>query len=108
MLNGLTDSHGYAPYSNGVGTLGYIVCMQYFDNLVISVAVLMQPVAAEFMAYALGVSSLPGWLGWLGNFLVAGGTFAVVCSPKTDKEPAELTDNEPVELARENPDGMLV
>lgn len=52
--------------------------MQYFDNLVISVAVLMQPVAAEFMAFAFGVATLPGWMGWLGNALVAGGTFAVV------------------------------
>jgi drug/metabolite transporter (DMT)-like permease len=63
---------------NMLGTLGYVRAMQYFDNLVISVASLMEPVVAELMAAVMGVSTLPGPMGWLGNALVALGTFAVV------------------------------
>jgi drug/metabolite transporter (DMT)-like permease len=63
---------------NMLGTLGYVRAMQYFDNLVISVASLMEPVVAELMAATMGVSTLPGPMGWLGNALVALGTFAVV------------------------------
>ena len=63
---------------NLFGTMGYVRSMQYFDNLVISTAGLMEPVIAEFMAFSFGVSTLPGFQGWLGNALVAGGTLAVV------------------------------
>jgi len=59
--------------------------MQYFDSLVIAVAGLMQPVVAEFVAFFIGVSFLPGLLGWLGNLLVFGGTIAVVYDPGTIK-----------------------
>ena len=52
--------------------------MQYFDNLVISSAALLEPVVAEFMACFLGVGHLPGIEGWLGNLLVGLGTFAVI------------------------------
>lgn len=60
------------------GTLGYIRAMQFFDPLIISVAGLMEPVTAEFLSFWFGVSMLPGYMGWLGNILVACGTLAVV------------------------------
>jgi hypothetical protein len=63
---------------NLLGTMGYVRAMQYFDNLVISSATLLEPVVAEFMACFAGVGMLPGWQGWLGNALVALGTFAVI------------------------------
>jgi len=63
---------------NCMGTIGYVRAMQYFDSLVISVAGLMEPITAEFLGFALSVSVLPGWVGWLGNLLVAGGTLMVV------------------------------
>jgi drug/metabolite transporter (DMT)-like permease len=63
---------------NLFGTMGYVRAMQYFDNLVISSAALLEPVVAEFMAFSFGVGRLPGWQGWLGNALVACGTFAVI------------------------------
>lgn len=66
---------------NLFGAMGYVRAMHYFDNLVISVAALMEPVVAEFLAFTFGVGFLPGWLGWLGNFLVVCGTFAVVYQP---------------------------
>jgi drug/metabolite transporter (DMT)-like permease len=63
---------------NLLGTMGYVRAMQYFDNLVISSVALLEPVVAELMACLAGVGSLPGWQGWLGNALVALGTFAVI------------------------------
>jgi len=66
---------------NLFGTTGYVRAMHYFDNLVISVAALCEPVVAEFLAFGLGVGFLPGWKGWMGNALVACGTYAVVYRP---------------------------
>lgn len=65
------------------GALGYARAMQYFENLVISVAALMEPVVAEFLAFAFSVGFLPGWTGWLGNALVALGTLAVIAPSST-------------------------
>jgi hypothetical protein len=48
----------------------------------------MEPVAAELMTFAFGVGRLPGYLGWLGNLLVAGGTFAVIYQDGKGKSPA--------------------
>ena len=64
---------------NCCGALGYVKAMHYFDNLVISVAALMEPVVAELLSCLLNGGSLPDWKGWLGNALVACGTLAVVC-----------------------------
>jgi drug/metabolite transporter (DMT)-like permease len=63
---------------NLLGTMGYVRAMQFFENMVISTAGLMEPVVAEAMAFAFGVGFLPHWKGWLGNAMVACGTFAVV------------------------------
>lgn len=63
---------------NIFGAMGYIRAMQYFDNLIIAVATLLEPVIATLTAVFLGVGLLPGTLGWVGNAMVALGTFAVV------------------------------
>jgi hypothetical protein len=71
-----------------LGAVGYVRAMQYFDNLLISVAALMEPVVALFTAFCFGVGVLPGYKGWLGNILVAVGTFAVIApsSMNADKK----------------------
>jgi drug/metabolite transporter (DMT)-like permease len=68
-------------FGNLVGTVGQIASMQFFDPLVITVACLMQPMIAELMATAVGVSPLPGWIGWIGNTAVVAGTLLVVAPP---------------------------
>ena len=60
------------------GTLGFYYTMGYFDNLVMATSSLAQPVVAIFLAYFVGVGNLPGWLGWLGNVMVAAGMYAVI------------------------------
>lgn len=66
-----------------LGTMGYYRSLKYFNNLSIATACLAEPVLAIFLGYALGVGSLPGLLGWTGNVLVAGGTFAVISQANT-------------------------
>jgi len=63
---------------NVVGTMGFVRAMASFDNIIIAVATLLEPMVACFIAYKLKVGLLPGPLGWLGNALVMMGTFCVV------------------------------
>ena len=63
---------------NMLGAMGYVRAMQLFDNLIISVAALLEPVVADLTTAALGVGVFPGTMGWIGNAFVAMGTFAVV------------------------------
>ena len=65
--------------------------MQYFDNIIIAVATLLEPMIATLIAVALHVGCLPGLLGWMGNFLVVLGTLGVVYPSMT------TTDNKALE-----------
>ena len=49
---------------------GFVRAMQYFDNIIIAVATLLEPMIATLIAVAIGVGELPGLLGWMGNLLV--------------------------------------
>jgi hypothetical protein len=56
----------------------YYIAMEFFDNVVIAVATLMEPILASFIGgYTCNIGFLPGppiWAGWLGNILIACGT----------------------------------
>ena len=70
---------------NVVGTMGFVRAMAYFENIIIAVATLMEPMIATLIAYALGVGDLPETMGWIGNVLVAIGTLGVVYPSINDK-----------------------
>lgn len=70
---------------NLTGSMGYLRSTVFFDNLAISVATLMEPVVASALAYIVGVGVLPGFLGLIGNVLVALGTVMVI-NPKLKVE----------------------
>ena len=63
---------------NVVGTMGFVRSMQYFDAIIIAISTLLEPMVASVIATLLHVGVLPGPQGWVGNFLVVIGTFAVV------------------------------
>jgi drug/metabolite transporter (DMT)-like permease len=63
---------------NLVGTMGFVRSMQYFDSIIIAVAILLEPVLASLIAYSMGVGRFPSIGGWIGNLLVAIGTLSVV------------------------------
>ena len=65
------------------------LAMEYFDNIVIAVATLMEPILASVIAYIFHVGLLPGPMGWIGNIMVSIGTLAVVFpSMGKDRGPA--------------------
>jgi drug/metabolite transporter (DMT)-like permease len=73
-----------AGICNVLGTMGFVRAMQYFENIIIAVATLLEPMIASLMAYIFHVGLLPGPLGWLGNLLVVVGTLCVIY-PSIDK-----------------------
>ena len=58
-----------------MGTLGYVRAFKYFSSVVIAVAALLEPIMAAFTATSMGVGTLPGPEGWIGNVLVIGKIF---------------------------------
>eukprot|EP00977_Amphora_coffeiformis_P011123 scaffold2657_cov89-Amphora_coffeaeformis.AAC.17 len=79
---------GYLTFAKAVRkdlpVTGFVRAMQYFDNIIIAVATLLEPLIATMIAVAIGVGELPGPLGWGGNVLVVLGTLGVVY-PSIDK-----------------------
>lgn len=67
-----------AVVCNVFGVMGFVRAMQYFENIIIAVATLLEPMTATMIAYCLGVGDLPGTLGWVGNSLVVLGTLLVI------------------------------
>ncbi len=67
-----------AVICNCIGTMGFVRSMEYFDNVIIAVATLMEPLLASLIAFVFHAGLLPGTLGWIGNALVVVGTLAVV------------------------------
>lgn len=63
---------------NVLGTMGFVKAMASFENIIIAVATLLEPMIASFIAFELKVGLLPGPLGWIGNVFVMMGTFFVV------------------------------
>ncbi|GAX23250.1 hypothetical protein FisN_21Hh066 [Fistulifera solaris] len=63
---------------NVVGTMGFVRAMKHFENIVIAVATLLEPMIATLIAIAVGVGELPGPMGWVGNFMVIVGTLGVI------------------------------
>lgn len=63
---------------NVVGTMGFVRAMKHFENLVIAVATLLEPMIATLIAVAMGVGELPGPMGWVGNLMVIIGTLGVI------------------------------
>jgi len=76
---------------NGVGTAGFIAIMKYFDPVVVSMVMLMEPVFASVMGAAAGVSTLPGWGTWAGDAVVAVGSAMVISSGAETREAIDAT-----------------
>ncbi len=77
---------------NGVGTTGYIAIMKYFDPVVVTMVMLMEPILASLMGAAAGVSTLPGWLTWAGDAVVAIGSIMVISSGSKKTESIDATE----------------
>jgi hypothetical protein len=60
--------------------------MKYFDPVVVSMVMLMEPIIASLMGAVAGVSTLPGSMTWAGDAVVVVGSILVILSgsKKTD------------------------
>ena len=81
-----------AVVCNCLGTTGYIAVMKYFDPLVPATVMLLEPVVGALLGVAAGTAKLPGLQTWLGNLVVACGTFMVIYSGSSRKESIDATD----------------
>lgn len=77
---------------NGVGTMGYIAIMKYFDAVVVSMVMLTEPIVAMLEGMAVGVSTPPGWVTWAGDAVVMVGSIMVIWSGSRSTETIDATD----------------
>ncbi|KAH9140105.1 hypothetical protein AeRB84_015632 [Aphanomyces euteiches] len=75
-----------------VGTVGYISAMKYFDPIVVSVVMLLEPILATAIGVVFGVDTIPGILTWVGGLLVLAGTGLVVMAGSNKIESHDVTD----------------
>ncbi|KAH7476323.1 hypothetical protein PRIC1_000329 [Phytophthora ramorum] len=78
--------------SDGIGTMGYIGVMKYFDPIVVSVVCLMEPIVATGQGIVMGVDAMPGLFTFVGATLVIGGTFLVIYSQSRKTEKIDATE----------------
>ncbi|TMW57273.1 hypothetical protein Poli38472_003198 [Pythium oligandrum] len=75
-----------------IGTLGYIAVMKYFDPIVVSVVMLLEPVLANAMGVAVGVDLVPGYFTFGGAALITLGTMLVIVSNSSRTESINATE----------------
>ena len=66
--------------------------MKYFAAIVPATVMLMEPVVGSLLGVATGTASLPGLQTWIGNAVVAAGTFLVVYSGSSKTEKIDATE----------------
>ena len=76
---------------NGVGTMGYIAILKYFDAVVVSMIMLCEPIVATFIGMVVGVSALPDIETWIGNAIVMGGSIMVIRTGSKKTETIDAT-----------------
>lgn len=81
-----------AVICNGIGTMGYVAIMKYFDPVVVTMVMLMEPIFAAFIGKWAGVSALPGWVTWAGDGVVTIGSILVISSGSRKTETIDATD----------------
>lgn len=75
-----------------VGTLGYLSVMKYFDPIVVSVVMLMEPIIASVLGVAAGVDHVPGLVTIAGSTLIIVGTALVIVSNASRTESIDATE----------------
>ena len=75
-----------------LGTTGYIAVMKYFDPIVPATVMLLEPVIGAFLGTLAGTAPLPGLQTWLGDLVVACGTFLVIQAGAKTTENIDATE----------------
>jgi drug/metabolite transporter (DMT)-like permease len=81
-----------AVVCNVLGTTGYIAIMKYFEPVVVSSVMLMQPVIGTLMGVAAGLEPWPGPQTWIGDGVVTVGIILVIWSGARTTETIDATE----------------
>ena len=76
---------------NSLGQMGYVGVMKYFDPIVVSVVMLLEPIVASVLGVLIGVSPWPGLYTFIGGAAVLLGTLLVILSAKQKTESISVT-----------------
>lgn len=52
------------------GNPGYIICLLFFSPVVVTATYLFEPFLGQLFGYLMEIDHFPGFLTWLGTFLV--------------------------------------
>lgn len=77
---------------NCLGTTGYVAVMKYFQPLVPATVMLLEPVVGALLGTAAGTAPFPGLQTWIGDLIVAGGTFLVIKAGASKTESIDATE----------------
>ena len=66
--------------------------MKYFEAVVPATVMLMEPVVGSLLGVVTGTASLPDLQTWIGNAVVATGTFIVIYSGSSKTEKIDATE----------------
>lgn len=75
-----------------IGTIGYLSVMKYFDPIVVSVVMLMEPILATIFGVVAGVDVVPGYFTIGGSLLIILGTSLVIVSNASRTESIDATE----------------
>ena len=59
------------------GNAGYVICLLFFSPVIVSACFLFEPFLGQFIGYWMGIDHFPGWLTWVGTFLVLVGILLI-------------------------------
>ena len=76
---------------NFLGTMGYVAVLKYFDSVVVSTVMLMEPVCAALFGFWAGLDPLPGPQTWVGDVIVTVGSAIVIMSGARKTEHIDAT-----------------
>lgn len=76
---------------NLLGTMGYVAVLKYFDSVVVSTVMLMEPVCAALFGFWAGLDPLPGPQTWVGDAIVTLGSAIVIMSGAKKTEHIDAT-----------------
>jgi drug/metabolite transporter (DMT)-like permease len=74
-----------------LGTMGFITSLKYFDPLVVSCTMLMQPIVATIIGIAIGMDSVPGMYTFFGGCSVILGCVLVLLGSRSSTTSIDVT-----------------
>ena len=72
------------------GNAGYVICLLFFSPVIVSACFLFEPFLSQMFGYWMDIDRFPGWLTWVGTFLVLVGILLIQKADRQRKK--EMTE----------------